>query len=83
MRVVSPAEAAADLEELLKAAERGEAVYIDRGEGRRSVRLNPVTRPLGQLDMGALARFRATLPYQETSTAELIEEARDKDLDRF
>lgn len=83
MRVVSPAEAAANLEELLQAAERGEAVYIERGEGRRSVRLNPVTRPKGQLDMEALAAFRATLPYQEKSTAELIEEMRDKDLDRF
>lgn len=83
MRVVSQAEAAGNLEELFQAAERGEAVYIERGEGRKSIRLNPVTRPTGQLDMTALATFRATLPYQELSTAELIEEMRDRDLDRF
>ena len=83
MRVVSPAEAAANLQELLDAAEKGEVVYIQLGEGRRSIRLNLVQRAMGPIDWDAIDAFRATMPYQEKPTAEFIEEARAKDLDRF
>ena len=84
MRVVSPAEAAANLQELLDAAEKGEAVYIQTGPGRRAIRLNPVARPIkAAIDWDPIDAFRATTPYQEKSTAELIEEAREKDIDRF
>lgn len=83
MRVVSPAEAAANLQELLDAAEKGEAVYIQTGPGRRAIRLNPVLRATGPIDWDAIDAFRATMPYQEKSIVELIEEAREKDVDRF
>jgi antitoxin (DNA-binding transcriptional repressor) of toxin-antitoxin stability system len=83
MRVVSPAEAAANLQELLDAAEKGEAVYIQLDEDRKAIRLHLVQRPIRQLDLDAIDAFRATMPYMEKSTAELIEEAREKDVDRF
>lgn len=83
MRVVSPAEAAANLQELLDAAEKGEAVYIQTGPGRRAIRLNPVARPIRPIDWDAIDAFRATMPLMEKSTAELIEEARERDVDRF
>lgn len=83
MRVVSPAEAAANLQELLDAAEKGEAVYIQLDEGRKAIRLNLVQRAIRPLDLRAIDAFRATMPYMEKSTAELIEEARERDEDRF
>ncbi len=81
MLTVNLAHAKAHLSELLDKVENGEEVVITR-HGRAVARLNSVSRPkrpLAQM-LDDLAAFRATMPPQRRSSAELLREIRDEGL---
>lgn len=81
MLTISLAHAKAHLSELLDKVEAGEEVVITR-HGRAVARLNCVsrpTRPLAQM-LDDLAAFRATLPPQRRSSAEVLRQMRDEGL---
>ena len=79
MLTVNLAHAKAHLSELLDKVENGEEVVLTR-HGRAVARLNSVSRPkrpLAQM-LDDLAAFRATMPSQGRSSAELLREIRDE-----
>jgi prevent-host-death family protein len=73
---VSVAEAKARLSELLDRVERGEEIVITR-RGRPVARVSGVRRKLEPIDLAALETLRATMPFQEQPSVELIREMRD------
>ncbi len=79
MLTVNLAHAKAHLSELLDKVEAGEEVVITR-HGRATARLQPVLRPKRPLAeaLDELAAFRAKLPPQKRSSAELLREMRDE-----
>ncbi len=72
----SLADAKARLSELIDKVEAGETVEITR-RGKPAARLVPPERQLEKVDVDALRRLRARLPWQDKSAAELIREMRD------
>jgi len=79
MLTVNLAHAKAHLSELLDKVEAGEEVVITR-HGRAVANLRSVTaakRPIAEV-LDELAAFRATLPRQERSSAEVLRELRDE-----
>ena len=72
----SLADAKARLSELVSRAEAGETVEITR-RGRSVARLVPAEKKLKPIDLEALDRLRASLPWQEKGAAGLIREMRD------
>jgi len=81
MLTVNLGHAKAHLSELLDKVEAGEEVVITR-HGRPTARLqavSPQKRPLKEM-LDELAAFRATLPPQHRSSAEVLRELRDEDL---
>jgi prevent-host-death family protein len=78
---VNLAHAKAHLSELLDKVEAGEEVVITR-HGRAVAHLHSVSRPKRPLTqmLDDLAAFRATLPPQRWSSAELLREMRDEGL---
>jgi prevent-host-death family protein len=81
MLTINLAHAKAHLSELLDKVENGEEVVITR-HGRAVARLSCVSRPkrpLAQM-LDDLAAFRATLPPQRRSSAEVLRQMRDEGL---
>lgn len=79
MVTVNLAHAKAHLSELLDKVEAGEEVVITR-HGRPVANLRSVAapkRPLAEM-LDELAAFRATLPPQQRSSAEVLRELRDE-----
>lgn len=72
----SLADAKARLSELIDKVEAGQTVEITR-RGKPAARLVPPKRELKKVDVDALRRLRARLPWQDKSAAELIREMRD------
>lgn len=77
MLTVNLAHAKAHLSELLDKVEAGEEVTITR-HGKPVAHLRRAASPKKPLDLEALAAFRATLPPQQGSSAELIRKMRDE-----
>lgn len=77
MTHVTVADAKAHLSEVLDRVERGEEVIITR-RGRPVARMTSVELPKKPLDLAALAAFRNTMPFQETSSAEIVRKMRDE-----
>ena len=78
---VNVAQAKTHLSELLDKVEAGEEVVITR-HGRAVAHVRSVSRPkrpLAQM-LDDLAAFRATMPAQGRSSAELLREMRDEGL---
>ena len=78
MLTVNLAQAKARLSELLDKVEAGEEVVITR-HGRPVAHVRPAARPRQPLPLDELTAFRASLPFQEQSSAELLRELRDED----
>ena len=76
MTEVSLAEAKAHLSELLDRVERGEEVVITR-RGKPVARVSGIRRRRQPIDLAALEAFRASLPFQEKPSVEIIREMRD------
>ena len=76
MTEVSVAEAKAHLSGLLDRVERGEEVVITR-RGRPVARVSGIQRSRQPIDLAALEAFRASLPFQEKPSVEIIREMRD------
>ena len=72
----SLADAKARLSELIDKVEAGETVEITK-RGKPVAKVVPAGKRLKPIDLEALARLRARLPWQEKSAAELIREMRD------
>jgi prevent-host-death family protein len=81
MLTVNLAHAKAHLSELLDKVEAGEEVVITR-HGRPTARLHSVFRPKRPLAemLDDLVAFRATLPPQVRSSADILREMRDEGL---
>ncbi len=79
MVTVNLVQAKAHLSELLDKVEAGEEVIITR-HGRAVAHIHSVSRPKHPLRLDDLAAFRATMPRQRASSAELLREARDEGL---
>jgi prevent-host-death family protein len=81
MLTINLAHAKAHLSELLDKVEAGEEVVITR-HGRAAARLSGVSRPKRPLVqmLDDLAAFRATLPPQRRSSAEVLRQMRDEGL---
>jgi antitoxin (DNA-binding transcriptional repressor) of toxin-antitoxin stability system len=79
MVTVNLAHAKAHLSELLDKVESGEEVIITR-HGRPVAHLRQAVSPKKPLDLEELAAFRATLPPQRRSSAELLRKMRDEGL---
>jgi antitoxin (DNA-binding transcriptional repressor) of toxin-antitoxin stability system len=77
MLTVNLAHAKAHLSELLDKVENGEEVIITR-HGKPVAQMRQAASPKKPLDLEALATFRATLPPQRGSSAELIRKMRDE-----
>jgi antitoxin (DNA-binding transcriptional repressor) of toxin-antitoxin stability system len=77
MLTVNLAHAKAHLSELLDKVEAGEDVVITR-HGRPVAHIRHAVPPKKPLDLEALAAFRATLPPQRRSSAELLRKMRDE-----
>jgi prevent-host-death family protein len=77
MADVSVAEVKAHLSEVLDRVERGEEVVITR-RGTPVARLSRIERPRKPLDLAALDSFRASMPFQEKPSVEIIREMRDE-----
>ena len=78
MLTVNLGHAKAHLSELLDKVEAGEEVVITRPTARLQA-VSPQKRPLKEM-LDELAAFRATLPPQHRSSAEVLRELRDEDL---
>ena len=78
MRHVSLAHAKAHLSDLMAKVEAGEEVIITR-HGKPVAHVRPVAAQKEPLDCEALAAFRATLPAQRRSSAQVLREMRDED----
>ena len=76
MTEVSVAEAKAHLSALLDRVERGEEVVITR-RGKPVAKVSGVARKLEPIDLAALDAFRATMPFQDRRSVEVIREMRD------
>ena len=76
MTEVSVAEAKAHLSALLDRVERGEEVVITR-RGKPVAKVSGVARKLEPIDLAALDAFRATMPFQDRPSVEIIREMRD------
>ena len=79
MVIVNLAQAKAHLSELLDKVEAGEEVVITR-HGRAVAHLHSVPSPKRPLMLDELAAFRATMPPLRRPSAELLREARDREL---
>ncbi|HKN28040.1 MAG TPA: type II toxin-antitoxin system prevent-host-death family antitoxin [Roseiarcus sp.] len=79
MITISLAHAKAHLSELLDKVEAGEEVVITR-HGRAVAHVRSVSPPKRPLPLDDLAAFRATMPPQRRSSAELLREMRDEGL---
>ncbi len=79
MVTVNLAHAKAHLSELLDKVESGEEVIITR-HGRPVAHMRQAVSPKKPLDLEELAAFRATLPPQRRSSAELLRKMRDEGL---
>ena len=79
MLTVNLAHAKAHLSELLDKVEAGEEVTITR-HGRPAARLQPISAPKRPISesLEELAAFRATLPPQTRSSADILREMRDE-----
>jgi len=77
MLTVNLAHAKAHLSELLDKVEAGEEVVITR-HGKPVAHIRQAVLPKEPIDFEALAAFRATLPFQERSSAEVLREMRDE-----
>ena len=77
MLTVNLAHAKAHLSELLDKVEAGEEVVITR-HGKPVAHIRQAVPPKEPIDLEALAAFRATLPPQQRSSAELLREMRDE-----
>ena len=78
MERINLADAKARLSEIVDRVEAGESIEIVR-RGKPAARLVPTNkrRELKPVDVEALRKLRATMPYQEESAAELIRKMRD------
>jgi prevent-host-death family protein len=79
MLTVNLAHAKAHLSELLDKVEAGEEVVITR-HGRAAARLHPISGAKRPTHLDDLAAFRATMPRQRRSSAEVLREMRDEGL---
>ncbi len=77
MTEVSVAEAKAHLSALLDRVERGEEVVITR-RGKPVAKVSSVVPARKPFDLAALDAFRATMPFQEKPSVEIIREMRDE-----
>lgn len=75
MTEVSVTEAKAHLSELLDRVEQGEEIVITR-RGRPVAKVSGVRRKREPIDLAALATFRASMPFQERPSLELVHEMR-------
>ena len=78
MDAYSLSEAKAHLSELVDRAEAGEEVEITR-HGKPAARIVPIERKLKKIDVEALRRLTAKMPYQQQSAGEFVREMRDAD----
>jgi len=76
MATVGVAEAKAPPGELLDHVERGEEVVITR-RGKPVAKVAALAKPRPPLDLEALARLRASAPYQDEDSVALIRRIRD------
>ena len=72
----SLAEAKTHLSALIERVDAGETVEITR-RGKPIANIVPVARKLKKVDVDALERLAARLPYQEQSAGDFIREMRD------
>lgn len=72
----SLAEAKTHLSALIERVDAGETVEITR-RGKPIANIVPATRKLKKVDVEALRRLTARLPYQEQSAGDFIREMRD------
>lgn len=72
----SLADAKARLSELIDRVEAGDSIDITR-RGKLVARLEPPQRKFEKIDVEALRRLTAKLPYQEESAGEFIRKMRD------
>jgi len=77
MVTVNVAHAKAHLSELLDRVEAGEEVIITR-HGKPVAQMCQMSSPKKPLDLDKLAAFRATLPLQRRSSADVLREMRDE-----
>lgn len=78
MERINLADAKARLSEIVDRVEAGESIEIVR-RGKPAAQLVPPRkeRELKPIDLEALRKLRATMPYQQESAAELIRRMRD------
>jgi prevent-host-death family protein len=77
MERINLADAKARLSEIVDRVEAGESIEIVR-RGKPAARLVPTKqRELKPIDVEALRKLRASMPYQEESAADLIRRMRD------
>jgi prevent-host-death family protein len=76
MAAVNLSDAKTQLSDLVDRAQRGEEVTILR-RGKPAVRLVPVETPRRPLDVEALRRLTATMPYSDLSGVDILREMRD------
>ena len=74
---VSLATAKAQLSDLVRRGQAGEAIQITV-RGKPAVRLVAVEAPKKPIDVEALRRFSATMPYQKEPAVDLIRNMRDE-----
>jgi prevent-host-death family protein len=79
MLTINLAHAKAHLSELLDKVEAGEEVVITR-HGKPVAHIRPVVPPKKPLPLDELAAFRARMPPQPGSSAELLRQMRDEGL---
>lgn len=75
---INLADAKAHFSELVDRAEAGETIDIVR-RGKLAARLVPPEKTLKKIDVQALRKAAAKLPYQEISAGDFIRQMRDSD----
>lgn len=78
MTTVALADAKARLSELISRVEAGETVSITR-RGKPVARLVAEEQPRKKIDVSALRRLAATMPFQEESAGDFFERVRAAD----
>lgn len=78
IEAVTLADAKAHLSELVDRVEAGDTIEITR-RGRAVARLTAASHPRERIDAAALQSLTADMPYQTTSTADLVRSMRDGD----
>lgn len=78
MDAINLSDAKARLSELIDRVEAGETVEIRR-RGKTVARLVPAPPPRKPLDIEALRRLTASMPYQEQSAGDFVRAMRDSD----